>query len=66
MDGLFKTLHEELDLAENPVRLGADKGYAVYPAAKFDGSTGRLIEYRRSVGGISNSIHIQVTSFSPR
>jgi len=65
MSGLFKTLSEEMDLAENPVSLGAEEGYSAYLMARFDSATGRLIEYRRSVGGISNSIHIQVVSFSP-
>ena len=65
MNGLFRTLHEEMDLAQTPQKLGAEAGYSAYMMAKFDGSTGRLIEYQRSVGGISNSIHIRVISFSP-
>lgn len=64
MDGLFKILHEEIGLAKNPSPLGAPAGYAAYLMASFDGSSGRLKHYRRSVGGISNSIDIEVLQFN--
>ena len=63
MDGLFKMVREEMDLAKNPSLFGAPAGYSAYLMARFDGSTGGLLHYRRSVGGISNSIDIQVSSF---
>jgi hypothetical protein len=63
MDGLFKTIHEEMDLAEKPALLGAPPGYSAYLMARFDDKSGRLEHYRRAVGGISNSIDIEVLSF---
>jgi hypothetical protein len=63
MEGLFKIIREEIDLAKNPVLLGAQPGYSVYQMARFDSRTGGLVHYRRSVGGISNSIDIQVLKF---
>src|SRR5205823_6460297 len=51
MDGLFHMMEQELSLAEKPAMLGAPEGYAVYTTAKFDDATGRLIRYRRIVGG---------------
>lgn len=65
MDGLFKILHEEIGLAENPALLGAPAGYSVYLMARFDDNSGRLRHYRRAVGGISNSIDIEVLRFEP-
>jgi Family of unknown function (DUF6174) len=65
MDGLFKMIREEMDLAEKPALLGAPEGYSAYLMARFDDSTGRLRHYRRAVGGISNSIDIQVLRFEP-
>lgn len=63
MDGLFRILHEEMSLAEKPALLGAPAGYTAYLMASFDDRTGRLRHYRRAVGGISNSIDIQVLRF---
>jgi hypothetical protein len=63
MEGLFHMLEQELGLAEKPAMMGAPPGYAVYMSAKFDDATGRLIRYRRSVGGASNSIEINVLVF---
>ena len=63
MEGLFKMVREEMDLAKNPSLFGAPAGYSAYLMARFDGRTGGLLQYRRSVGGISNSIDIQVSSF---
>jgi hypothetical protein len=63
MDGLFHMLEQELGLAERPETLGAPEGYAVYLNARFDEMTGRLIRYRRVVGGASNSIDINVLEF---
>ena len=63
MDGLFKLIREEVELARNPSTFGAPAGYSAYLMASFDGSSGRLKHYRRSVGGISNSIDIEVLSF---
>jgi hypothetical protein len=60
MDGLFHMLEQELGLAERPATLGAPEGYSVYLNARFDEMTGRLIRYRRIVGGASNSIDIKV------
>jgi hypothetical protein len=63
MEGLFKIIRDEIDLAKNPVLLGAQPGYSVYLMARFDSRTGGLVHYRRSVGGISRSIDIQVLKF---
>ena len=63
MDGLFRILREEIDLARNPSLFGAPAGYSAYLMASFDQSSGRLKQYRRSVGGISNSIEIEVLQF---
>lgn len=65
MDGLFKMLRDEMSLSENPALLGAPAGYTAYLMARFDDKTGRLRHYRRAVGGISNSIDIQVLRFEP-
>jgi hypothetical protein len=63
MDGLFHMLEQELGLAERPATLGAPEGYAVYLNARFDDTTGRLVRYRRIVGGTSNSIDVDVVTF---
>ena len=63
MDGLFHMLEQELGLAERPATLGAPEGYSVYLNARFDEMTGRLIRYRRVVGGTSNSIEVNVVEF---
>jgi hypothetical protein len=63
MDGLFRMLHQELSLAEKPALLGAPGGYSAYPMAEFDQQTGRLIAYRRTVGGTTNTIDIRVLDF---
>lgn len=65
MDGLFKMVRNEMDLAKNPSTFGAPTGYSAYLMARFD-RTGRLQQYRRAVGGISNSIDIQVISFEKK
>jgi len=64
MEGLFHMLAQELGLAEKPVALGAAPGYAVYTTAKFDDTNGRLIRYRRIVGGTSNSIELNVLEYA--
>ena len=63
MDGLFRMLIQELDLAGKPALLGAPEGYSAYAMARFDPETGRLVRYRRTVGGAKNSIEIDVVSF---
>jgi hypothetical protein len=63
MDGLFHMLEQELGLAERPATLGAPEGYSIYLSARFDDATGRLIRYRRIVGGTSNSIDVSVVEF---
>jgi hypothetical protein len=63
MDGLFHMLEQELGLAERPATLGAPGGYSVYLNARFDDATGRLIRYRRIVGGTSNAIDVRVVTF---
>jgi len=63
MDGLFRMLQQELGLAEKPAMLGAPPGYTVYTTAQFDENTGRLIHYRRVVGGASNSIDVRVLEY---
>ena len=63
MEGLFHTLQQELGLAEKPELLGAPPGYSAYTMARFDEPSGRLIEYRRSIGGAANSIDILVSQF---
>jgi hypothetical protein len=64
MEGLFRMLAQELSLAEKPAMLGAPPGYSVYPTARFDDASGRLIRYRRTVGGASNSIEVKVLEFT--
>lgn len=63
MEGLFHMLEQELSLAGKPATLGAPDGYSLYLNAGFDDMTGRLIRYRRIVGGTSNSIDIRVVTF---
>jgi hypothetical protein len=63
MEGLFHMLTQELGLAEKPPTLGAPPGYSVYVTARFDDVTGRLIRYRRIVGGTSNSIEVNVIEY---
>jgi hypothetical protein len=63
MEGLFRMLEQELGLAEKPAMLGAPAGYSVYLTARFDESTGRLVRYRRVVGGTSNSIEVDVADY---
>jgi Family of unknown function (DUF6174) len=66
MDGLFRIIHDEMDLAKNPVLLGAQPGYSVYLMGRFDSRTGGLVHFRRAVGGISNSIDIRVLNFEAK
>ena len=66
MDGLFKIIHEEMDLSSTPMKLGAGEGYLAYLMADFDSKTGRLVKYRRSVGGANNTIDIVVQKFEPQ
>ena len=63
MEGLFRMLQQELGLAEKPAMLGAPPGYSVYTTALFDEMTGRLVRYRRIVGGTSNSIEVNVEEY---
>jgi len=63
MEGLFRMLEQELGLAEKPAILGAPPGYSVYTTAEFDTNTGRLIHYRRVVGGTSNSIDVKIVEY---
>jgi hypothetical protein len=65
MDGLFKVVRNEMDLARNPSLFGAPAGYSAYLMASFD-DKGRLQHYRRAVGGISNSIDIQILRFEAK
>jgi hypothetical protein len=63
MEGLFRMLEQELGLAEKPALLGAPPGYSVYTTAEFDANNGRLIHYRRVVGGTSNSIDVKIVEY---
>ena len=63
MDGLFRMLAQELELASQPSLLGAPPGYAAYPMARFDEDTGALEQFRRTVGGAQNTIEIAVLDF---
>ena len=63
MEGLFRMLEQELGLAEKPAMLGAPPGYSVYTTAEFDTNTGRLIQYRRVVGGTTNSIDVKIVEY---
>ena len=63
MEGLFRMLEQELGLAEKPAMLGAPPGYSVYTTAEFDTNTGRLIQYRRVVGGTANSIDVKIVEY---
>jgi hypothetical protein len=64
MEGLFHMLVQELGLSEKPTMLGAPPGYSVYITARFDDTTGRLVHYRRIVGGTSNSIDVNVVEYA--
>ena len=66
MEGLFHMLGQELGLAEKPTMLGAPPGYSIYTTARFDDTTGRLIRYRRVVGGASNSIEVHVVEYAEK
>jgi len=63
MEGLFHMLAQELGLAEKPATVGAPPGYSVYTTARFDETTGRLVRYRRIVGGATNSIEVNVVQY---
>lgn len=63
MEGLFRMLQQELGLMEKPALLGAPPGYSVYPMARFDQDSGRLLHYRRTVGGSGSSIEIKVSAY---
>ena len=63
MDGLFRMLMQEIGLSEKPALLGAPVGYAAYLQVRFDPENGRLIRYRRSVGGTSNGIDVKVLEY---
>ena len=63
MDGLFRMLDQELELARKPELLGAPEGYRAYPMARFDPENGHIVHYRRTVGGAKNSIDITVSGF---
>src|SRR5262249_14214023 len=63
MEGLFHMLAQELGLAEKPATLGAPPGYSIYTSAKFDNITGRVVRYRRVVGGTTNSIDVNVVEY---
>jgi hypothetical protein len=63
MEGLFRMLKQELGLAEQPAMLGAPPGYSIYLTARFDETNGRLIRYRRIVGGTSNAIEVNVLEY---
>jgi uncharacterized protein DUF6174 len=65
MNGLFNIIRNEMELAKNPATFGAPVAYSAYLMASFD-DTGKLRHYRRAVGGISNSIDIQVLSFEAK
>jgi hypothetical protein len=66
MDGLFKIIREEMELSSTPMKLGAGEGYMAYLMAAFDSTTGRIVKYRRSVGGANNTIDIVVQKFEPQ
>ena len=63
ISGLFGILRQELALAREPQVLGAPAGYEAYLLVRFEPETGRLTHYRRTVGGASNSIDIEVVGF---
>jgi hypothetical protein len=63
MEGWFRMLRQELDLAANPPLLGAPEGYSSYPMARFDADSGRLLRFQRTVGGVQNSIEINIVGF---
>jgi hypothetical protein len=63
MEGLFRMLKQELALAEKPAMLGAAPGYSIYLSARFDADDGRLIHYRRTVGGTANGIDVDVVEY---
>lgn len=63
VEGLFRTLDQEIDLKGKPQLLGAPPGFSSYPMASFDRTTGRLLRFQRSVGGTKNNIEIIVQKF---
>ena len=65
MEGWFRMLQQELDLTNSPTLLGAPPGYSSYPMARFDPNNGRLIRFQRTVGGVQNSIEIDIVEFEP-
>jgi hypothetical protein len=65
VEGLFRTLDQEIDLKGKPQVLGAPPGFSSYPMASFDSTTGRLLRFQRSVGGTKNNIEIIVREFEP-
>ena len=65
MEGWFRMLQQELDLTSSPTLLGAPPGYSSYPMARFDPNNGRLIRFQRTVGGVQNSIEIDIVEFEP-
>ena len=63
MEGWFRMLRQELDLASHPTLLGAPAGYSSYPMARFDPDNGRLVRFQRTVGGTQNSVEINILEF---
>jgi hypothetical protein len=55
-----------MELSKTPAKLGAGAGYTAYLMADFDSATGRLVKYRRAVGGGNSSIDIVVQTFEPQ
>lgn len=63
--GLFEMLEREIELAAQPQSgFGAPAGFRAYLYARFDPENGRPIQYRRTVGGTSNGVEIQVERFA--
>ena len=65
MVGLFGVLRQELALSEQPALLGAPPGFRAHLLVRFDPETGRLVRYRRTVGGANSNIEIEVLEYRP-
>jgi hypothetical protein len=64
--GLFGVLRQELALSEKPALLGAPPGFSAHLLVRFDPVTGRLLRYRRTVGGANSNIEIEVVEYLPQ
>ena len=65
MDGLFHMLNKNWVWQKSLPCSGRRRAIRSIVNARFDDATGRLIRYRRIVGGASNSIEVNVLEYQP-